>query len=205
MKALTLWPEWAWAVCALFKRVENRGWTPPRAIIGNPFMLHAGAKIGGGVRSGMDAIDQAMLSVCRVAEENGWHFSKRGLGDYELEATLPVWCDAKNSYVSPTVEFVHDRIPLGQIVAQVTLDRAISPIPQEMFERFAVRQGIPKWGMPGACHWHLSHVELVTNEIPCRGAQRLWDVPAEVLNYLEFAQTPAAWISKWKELTNSEM
>ena len=42
MKALTLTPEWAWAVCHLDKRVENRSWAAPREAIGTTIALHAG-------------------------------------------------------------------------------------------------------------------------------------------------------------------
>ena len=42
MKALTLTPEWAWAVCHLDKRVENRTWPAPAGIIGQRIAIHAG-------------------------------------------------------------------------------------------------------------------------------------------------------------------
>lgn len=42
MKALTLTPEWAWAVCHLGKRVENRTWKPTASMIGQTIALHAG-------------------------------------------------------------------------------------------------------------------------------------------------------------------
>lgn len=50
LRALTLWPEWAWAVVHHGKRVENRTWAIPR---GEWFALHAGRHIGG--RSGARA------------------------------------------------------------------------------------------------------------------------------------------------------
>lgn len=44
--ALTLWPEWAWAIEALDKRVENRTWALPSKWIGQEVYLHAGAYPG---------------------------------------------------------------------------------------------------------------------------------------------------------------
>jgi hypothetical protein len=44
MKALTLTPEWAFAIAHLDKRVENRTWKPPAAMIGETIALHAGMK-----------------------------------------------------------------------------------------------------------------------------------------------------------------
>lgn len=43
MKALTLWPEWAWAICHLGKNVENRSWVIPPGL----YALHAGKRFGG--------------------------------------------------------------------------------------------------------------------------------------------------------------
>ena len=43
MKALTLHAPWAWAICFLGKRVENRTWAPPSGMIGKRFAIHAGS------------------------------------------------------------------------------------------------------------------------------------------------------------------
>ncbi len=43
MKALTLWPEWAWAIVHLGKNVENRRWVIPPGL----YCLHAGMRFGG--------------------------------------------------------------------------------------------------------------------------------------------------------------
>ncbi len=62
MKAITLWPEWAYAICALGKRVENRSWAPGRALaVGDKIAIHAGKHPGG--RSGYAAFVAAILNV----------------------------------------------------------------------------------------------------------------------------------------------
>jgi hypothetical protein len=43
MRALTLKVVWAFAVCHLGRRVENRSWRPPRDLIGRRILIHAGA------------------------------------------------------------------------------------------------------------------------------------------------------------------
>jgi hypothetical protein len=50
LRALTLWPEWAWAITQLGKDVENRDWKPSRTILapGDWLAIHAGAVLGGG-------------------------------------------------------------------------------------------------------------------------------------------------------------
>jgi len=44
MKALTLIQPWAWAICSAGKRIENRGWRPPRSLWGQRIAIHAGKK-----------------------------------------------------------------------------------------------------------------------------------------------------------------
>jgi len=43
VKAITLWPEWAWAICHLGKNVENRSWVIPPGL----YTLHAGMRFDG--------------------------------------------------------------------------------------------------------------------------------------------------------------
>ena len=43
MKAITLWPEWAWAIINLGKNVENRSWVIPPGL----YALHAGMRFNG--------------------------------------------------------------------------------------------------------------------------------------------------------------
>lgn len=48
MLALTLWQPWAWAIlhlpAELAKPVENRDWSPPRALLGQRIALHGGKR-----------------------------------------------------------------------------------------------------------------------------------------------------------------
>ena len=44
MKALTLIRPWPYAIFRLGKDVENRGWKPPKSVIGQRIAIHAGAK-----------------------------------------------------------------------------------------------------------------------------------------------------------------
>lgn len=42
LRALTIWQPWAYAVVHLAKSPENRGYPPPRSMIGTTFAIHAG-------------------------------------------------------------------------------------------------------------------------------------------------------------------
>lgn len=58
MKAITLWPEWAWAIINLGKDVENRSWIIPPGL----YALHAGMRFDGqGVKA--EHREDAILSV----------------------------------------------------------------------------------------------------------------------------------------------
>ena len=70
LRALTLWPEWAWAIHHLDKRVENRTWALP---VGEWFALHAGKHLGG--RPGHDAGVEAVTSVRYMATRAGWNLA----------------------------------------------------------------------------------------------------------------------------------
>lgn len=45
MKAITLWQPWAWAIMSAGKRVENRSWPAPRALVGQRIAIHAGMRV----------------------------------------------------------------------------------------------------------------------------------------------------------------
>lgn len=42
MKALTLKHPWAYCICHLGKRIENRSWQPPKSLIGQRIAIHGG-------------------------------------------------------------------------------------------------------------------------------------------------------------------
>jgi hypothetical protein len=203
MKAITLWPEWAFAVCALFKRVENRGWAPPLKMIGQRFLIHAGAAIGG--RPGNEAHDdRAMQLVCETAKLVGWHWQRRGPCHYLLEAAVPLRHPEFDVLVSPSVEFTRDLIPRGALVAEAILDRVSVPPPLAARERFEVRQSSYPWATLGAHHWHLRTVGLLRRPVPCKGAQRLWTVDDHLAREAarELCPTESIAEMRWKELTN---
>lgn len=183
MKAITLHPIWAFAICCLFKRVENRGWVPPADMIGETIAIHAGRVLGGG----------AMEAVCQKALSAGWYYQRNDCG-YTLQMAHgiirehPEW-----GFISslPRVEFCEDLIPTGAIVATAVLDR------------FTCREDgylNPPWGDEGAKHWHLTDVRLLEEpvECECRGYQRFWGVPPEIAEKMVYDEDRQ--ISRWMEL-----
>ena len=68
-RALTLWPEWAYAIAHLGKRVENRTWEPPASLIGQRIAIHAGKHVGG--RAGAPAMFEGACALIDTAEAAG--------------------------------------------------------------------------------------------------------------------------------------
>lgn len=72
-RALTLWPEWAWAISHLGKNRENRSWAPPDDMIGDWLAIHAGAYVGGrpGDSAVLEGLNDLRNTVECIAEEEG--------------------------------------------------------------------------------------------------------------------------------------
>lgn len=66
--ALTLWPEWAYAVAHLGKDVENRSWPPPQNMIRKRIAIHGGASIGGRSTTKTGFALAAVQTMADVAE-----------------------------------------------------------------------------------------------------------------------------------------
>ena len=92
MRALTLYPEWAWVVCRLGKRVENR--ERPAAFYGfqpgERFAIHAGAHVGG--RKGRVSREEGMLALELTAKAAGLSFEEveRLLGAHPIVTSAVV-------------------------------------------------------------------------------------------------------------------
>jgi hypothetical protein len=44
LQAITLWRPWTWAIVHAGKDVENRGWPPPKRLVGSYIAIHAGKR-----------------------------------------------------------------------------------------------------------------------------------------------------------------
>ena len=149
MKALTLWPEWSWAICHLGKRIENRTWFPPGWLIGKTLAIHAGANIGG--RSGRVAMLEGIDSLRIMAHRAGWAS--------EVSSGLVVFTND----IGDRREFSPADIPKKAIVASCVVGLGGHATPEEL-----------KWAAEGQCHWLLTNVGFPEEPIPVKGAQGLW-------------------------------
>jgi len=149
-RALTLWPEWAYAIVHLGKRVENRGWPPPRDL--RRFCVHAGKQIGGS--SSARDVRGSIAEVLQVASDAGCRWEGRTIAQMDRqryrhleEETIEAVCKMRSSLAC---------------VVELAGVRA---------RRSAGRDG---WHMPDSLGWELCEQIITLPNIPARGAQRLW-------------------------------
>jgi len=160
MKALTIWPEWCWAIVHLGKNVENRRWDPRRRglQIGDRFAIHAGKTIGG--RPGIEVRRKAFDDLRFMAERAGYllpmvgEFAKDGEGFVVPMEGGDLVCDGST-------------VVRSAIVAVATLADV-------------TRESWSPWAAPGEVHWVLGPTDILPEPVVCGGKQGLWTLPPEV-------------------------
>lgn len=162
LRALTLWPEWAWAVVNLDKRIENRDWKIP---VGEWFALHAGRSFGG--RPGRVAESEGVRDVRMMARSAGWTSAITG----EICQSWSITFRRRNESVvmhDPRCE-VYGGNPV-QTSAIVGLFRVTAH-----HGRYAMKPWQASGFVGNAFDFRPLH-----EPVPCKGAQGLWRVPADV-------------------------
>lgn len=92
LRAITLWPEWAWAICHLGKDVENRPARVARVVlstVGDGWLaIHAGKHIGG--RPGAVALHDGVHSLRYMAARAGVEIPSTRVRDVPTSAIVAV-------------------------------------------------------------------------------------------------------------------
>jgi hypothetical protein len=187
MKAITLWPEWAWAIANLDKRIENRIWSPPKGMIGQRIAIHAGANIGGATsRAGMVRGVEAMIDEAHCAGWSPVHigggFAVFEKGGKKTACSLDV---IKTSAIVATATLAGCRKEHWSQGRRVNGDNSDGP------RGYIKRNGGPfdlvlalGWQAEGQFHWLLEDVRVLDEPIPMKGKQKLWSLPAEIADVL---------------------
>lgn len=158
--ALTLWPEWAWAITHLGKDLENRGRNllladrRLRATDGR-LWIHAGKTVGGGEYDHADAWE----AVIETAEHAGWRYDGREMVFYLDGLAIPAPIGRSRRHLLPTSALV----AVGRV--------AIVQGPSSMRT---------VWKVAGQYGHVLRDMSVMTPPIPCRGAQGLWSVTKQL-------------------------
>lgn len=181
VKALTIWPEWAFAICHLEKRIENRSWRPPASLVGKRMAIHAGAHLGG--RKGRVAAVQGLEAVRYTLRNLPPPLDHLGpLDSYTLSGfpyQTPQWIrvtdragqGGEESRVTERIDIVTGAVVATAVVAGLVDDRpALRKNRGELLGR-----SIPPWAVPDQVWWMLTDVEVLAEPVPCKGSQGLWD------------------------------
>jgi hypothetical protein len=165
MRALTLHPEWLWVIRYLGKRVENRRWKLPDWIVNKPVLLHAGKKVGGGKTiQGLEWVKEMSIKAGIDCVRNGdcLHFTEKV---FPCQIVPP-----SGLIVPPTVDIkttLHlQELNLGQIVGVTS------------FVACDLKPG--RWCADNQWHWYMGVTKFFSSPIPCRGYQKLWNVPDDI-------------------------
>ena len=163
MRALTVWPEWAWAIRWLGKDVENRYWLPPMHP-GDELAIHAGRNPGGTGRRA-EAL-RSLEGVAYMAQRAGWEVRARADGgDVELWfRRTPPGAGAPVERVLRAGDLVR-----GAVVAAAVLGSYLDP-----------GAALSPWADPQQQQWPLCEMRPVPAPVPCRGYQRIWYLPPDV-------------------------
>jgi hypothetical protein len=153
MYALTLHQPYAWAI-PRGKDFENRTWTPPDRMLGEFLAIHAGARRP--TPQNVDAVAHAM-SELRHREVTVPSIGQYVRGAITAIARLQGWA----------------QIEEGKVVRV----HAVTPEARLVVARFAAASPF----VSGPFAWYLDLRLELRSPIPCKGYQKLWRVPKDVL------------------------
>lgn len=160
LRALTLHPEWAWAICHLDKRVENRPERVARMVlnvVGDGWLaIHAGKHYGG--RAGNASKWRALNVLIDRARYAGWGFTDQPcLKRHDFYRIDPWRCGVR---YMPSEDLAKSSI--------VALTRVCRGDPDS------------PWSVPGQAQIGLRDLFVLPEPVPCGGKQGLWTVSDDV-------------------------
>lgn len=169
MLTLTLKHPWPWAIAHLGKDVENRVWLPPESAVGQKILVHGGKSPYGADGKVLHPsilqeirldFQQGIMPTLQKVLETQPPESTAALRQYLRQFLTP---GSKNEIRVPPSTMV-----MSGIIGHVTLQAV-------------ARDWDSPWAMPGQYHWVISDFTPFETPIQCRGAQRLWEPPREVM------------------------
>jgi hypothetical protein len=155
MKALTLHQPWASLIAVAAKLYETRSWATSYR---GPIAIHAGKNTDYLGLLDEDPFRSALIDAgFPTFRQHGWDWLSK------------------------------QEIPLGSVVAVATLagcfpTERYTTRPDAAVGRLVISKREEAFGdwTPGRFAWQLLDIHRLAEPIPCRGAQGLWEVPAEI-------------------------
>ncbi|MFY9351665.1 MAG: ASCH domain-containing protein [Sphingobium sp.] len=154
MKALTIWQPWASLIIAGAKPFEFRRNRPPRSIVGQRIVIHAGKM----------AVDRDQVAFMRDAIEEEWHPEVAELC-LHADKALPV-----------LEAFLRGELPMAAGIGTAIVGEA--RLGTDIARQFGIqrandsdRDDQANWG------WPMLDIEPWPAPVPARGMQGLWPWP----------------------------
>lgn len=164
MRGLTLTQPWATLIAIGAKKIETRSWATSYR---GPLAIHAGAGLAG-------MTIEEYCALCRSRP----HFGPALWAHYPAAGIMLRNERGRLRY--------NDPLPRGAIVAVARLEMCLTTDPLEYGVTGAFgdlltdqEQAFGDYS-PNRWGWLLADVRPLPAPIPCRGYQRLWDVPAAI-------------------------
>jgi len=190
MQAITVRPQWAFAMLTLGKRIENRAFVP-EGLFGARIALHSGKHVGGtpsapATARGFRELACDMIRVGYLAAPVWFKGEEPFLAWQPIGAT-----DRKSSYV-----LRDDDCPKGVVFATATIGRFVGNVPDEY---------IPPWAHEGSEWWILEEFRTLINPVPCSGQQGVWKLPDHVLRAVTCDGSPPMEMSSTEDKKQPEL
>lgn len=164
MRALTIWPEWVWAITRLGKNVENRSRTTHVLKPGDLLAIHAGAYLGGTQKYVKPSV--SLYPVYEMAKRAGWRIGVEAAANEVVAYNV----NRPETIRDPIHKFV-----TGSVAAVATFGGVLNPS--------CVPCGFEKdwpWWDNLQHGYILENVTVLRKPIWCRGQQGLWTLPDDV-------------------------
>jgi hypothetical protein len=172
--ALTLHRPWARYVATGQKRIENRPWAPPAKMLGETIAIHAGKKWDPDAANFIGEVLGTKPSLWPAAD------SLRLYPEGIIGTAKIVTWFALSKGEDPRAAI--GRRLIGRELESRMFGNDLSPAPD-----WAVLTELDRQFSFGSCCWVLREARMLANPIPCRGFQKLWNIPAKEQALLEAA------------------
>jgi hypothetical protein len=162
MQAVTIRPEWAFAIAALGCRILSKDYQPEALLgSGRRVALHAGKHVGG--RPGRPAALRGLTELAHAAALYRLH----GVVLLPYEDSDDARIAVRKVAEPEGVIIGADELPRDHVFAVAELD---TPCGLREYT----------WAIPGREHWRLNNFHLLGEPVPCAGHGGIWTLPAEV-------------------------
>jgi len=167
MQAVTIRPEWGFAIAALGCRVVSKDYKPEALLgSGTRIALHAGKHVGG--KPGRPAALRGMSALASAAAL----YRLNGIALIPSESEEAVFMAVRKINQPNGVLLGTEDFPRNEVFGVAELDT-----PRGLHEF--------TWAIPGMEHWRIRNLHILDQPVQCSGHGGIWTLPADVAEQVE--------------------